>query len=80
MTFWDVENELEKHIEMCQKVLEVFKFVRHMSNLPTCNDCKRKECRYKPKWGDTVRYNCPLWTDADDGRDVILRARNTKSR
>lgn len=26
-----------------------------------CNNCKAKDCKYRPDWGDSVRWNCPLW-------------------
>ena len=30
--------------------------------LPNCNDCgKAQRCEYLPGWGETVRFNCPLW-------------------
>lgn len=31
-------------------------------SLNSCNDCfKGKTCEYAPKWGESVRYNCPHW-------------------
>ena len=40
--------------------------LREIMSLPNCNDCKRKDCSYKPKWGEHIRYNCPLHlTEAD---------------
>lgn len=31
-------------------------------SLPDCNECGAlKNCIYKPKVGDPVRNNCPLW-------------------
>ena len=28
--------------------------------LPSCNDCANTNCGYKPEWGESVRFNCPL--------------------
>ena len=32
-----------------------------LSSKPDCNTCDDKDCRYRPRVGDTVRVNCPLW-------------------
>ena len=35
-----------------------------IEKLPTCNDCaKQRTCEYVPKWGETVRINCPLYKE-----------------
>ena len=31
-----------------------------VSRMPNCNDCGNAMCEYRPKWGQSVRYNCPL--------------------
>lgn len=42
-------------------------FYRRMKDLPTCNDCARKnDCEYVPGWGELVRYNCPHWEKERD--------------
>lgn len=33
-----------------------------VSTYNSCNNCKDEECKYRPDWGDSVRWNCPLWT------------------
>lgn len=40
--------------------------LREIMSLPNCNDCKRKDCSYKPKWGEHIRYNCPLHLNEAD--------------
>ena len=30
-----------------------------------CNNCKKKDCEDCPEWGDSVRWNCPLWKGGD---------------
>ena len=36
-------------------------FITWINRLNNCNTCKDKECKYRPKWGDAVRFNCPFW-------------------
>ena len=26
-----------------------------------CNNCEETGCQYRPRLGETVRFNCPLW-------------------
>lgn len=33
-----------------------------VSTYNSCNNCRAEECKYRPEWGDSVRWNCPLWT------------------
>lgn len=43
-------------------------------SMPNCHNCGvRNRCRYEPKWGDVIRYNCPLW-EAPEGVIAIGRA------
>lgn len=33
-----------------------------VSKLNSCNNCEvRRNCEHLPEWGDSVRFNCPLW-------------------
>lgn len=50
-------DEIVSHI---QSVKSDMWMLREIMSLPNCNDCKRKDCSYKPKWGEHIRYNCPL--------------------
>lgn len=36
-------------------------FYNDVVSKPDCNTCKNKNCEYRPKSGDTTRFNCPLW-------------------
>ena len=53
-------DEITSHI---QSVKSDMWMLREIISLPNCNDCKNKDCEYKPKWGEHIRYNCPLHTD-----------------
>ena len=34
---------------------------------PQCANCaKYGVCEYAPGWGETTRYNCPLWEKEDN--------------
>ena len=34
-----------------------------------CNTCKNRECGYKPKLGEMVRYNCPFYKAKRSGEE-----------
>ena len=47
-------------------VIDCVKFADRVSKLPCCNTCgKLKDCEYRPEWGDSVWWNCPLWEGGD---------------
>ena len=53
-------GEIASHI---QSVKSDMWLLREIISLPNCNDCKNKDCGHKPKWGEHIRYNCPLHVD-----------------
>lgn len=46
-----VLNNVIVHLEDYEKILK----------LNDCNTCRNKNCLYRPKWGERVRINCPLY-------------------
>lgn len=61
-----VSNELEQ----VKAERETYKmFFDDVTGKPDCNDCGRFECEYKPKVGETTRFNCPLWRGMQGGKD-----------
>ena len=44
-------NNVIAHLEDYEKILK----------LNGCNTCRNKNCLYRPKWGERVRINCPLY-------------------
>ena len=42
---------------------DIIKSWERIMSLPNCNYCGRDNCRFKPDWGDTVRFNCPIWKE-----------------
>lgn len=41
--------------------------VRQIRDMPNCNSCGVKGCKFRPEWGMPVRYNCPLYAEGDKG-------------
>jgi len=50
-------NASEEEVERL-KTFETF--ANHVSSLPNCNNCDRKTCKFQPKCGEDVRFNCPI--------------------
>lgn len=43
------------------KLADIVRVYDEIMSLHDCNDCEKKDCQYKPKLGQMVRINCPLW-------------------
>lgn len=43
-------------------------FIDLIATLPTCNECRYKECPHRPGLGKTVRYNCPLFLKEENNK------------
>ena len=39
---------------------DIIKSWNEIQALPNCNNCYRKDCQFRPDWGQIVRFNCPL--------------------
>jgi hypothetical protein len=60
MKYWhDIARTLH-HIADCVGYYE------RIAPLPDCNTCGKRKCEYRPKLGETVRINCPLWIEEGD--------------
>lgn len=65
-----MDNSFETLRRIGSEIGEILRFVDQIGKLPTCNSCAGyKDCAYAPKWGQSVRYNCPHWI-AWDKNDV----------
>ena len=68
MSRFDTDRE-----DLIRLILSICDYARLGYNVSTynnCNNCKDKECEYKPKWGEPpVRWNCPLWKAEEGGGD-----------
>lgn len=47
--------------------LDCLRAYRNIVDSGDCNDCQNKECEWKPKIGNLVRYNCPHYVGIFDG-------------
>ena len=56
----NTEMWLDETISHIKSIKSDIWMLHEIMSLPNCNDCKNKDCEYKPKWGEHNRYNCPL--------------------
>lgn len=55
-------NRLDRLISETAYFLDCLRAYRNIVESGCCNDCKiRKTCKYVPKAGELVRYNCPFY-------------------
>lgn len=52
-------SRLEDLISDISYVLDTLRAYRDIAETGCCNTCYRKDCEYRPQWGEMVRYNCP---------------------
>lgn len=56
-------QERMKVIHALNYLAACVKTVDQIQDLPDCNTCGRENCEYRPRWGEAVRLNCPLWEE-----------------
>ena len=62
-------EKLQSELEQVKAERETYKmFFDDVTGKPNCNDCGRLECEYRPKVGETTRFNCPLWRGVQGGK------------
>ena len=61
------DDRLNKTIADVAYILDSLILLRQIQNTGDCNVCKNKECEYKPKVGQMVRYNCPFYKAESEG-------------
>ena len=54
-------SRLDEAIATAACILDNLMAYRSISRLPDCNTCTDRKCQYRPKPGELVRINCPLW-------------------
>lgn len=55
-------DRMDKIISDVAYVLDSLRCLRDIDKLGNCNDCDIKvTCKYVPKPGQMVRYNCPFY-------------------
>lgn len=60
---------VEELIQQIFMLCDLARLGRQIIRMPSCNECRRKGCEYKPHPGEWVRYNCPHWEGGDHGDD-----------
>lgn len=56
-----IDQDREELIRLILSICDYARLGAKVSTYDNCNNCHRQECEYKPDWGDSVRWNCPLW-------------------
>lgn len=48
-----------------RQLAEWLKLLKRILDSGDCNDCAmlHRQCRYAPRWGEQVRYNCPFYAE-----------------
>lgn len=54
-------DRLNKTISDVAFILDNLILLRQIQSKGNCNICANKDCEYKPKLGQMVRYNCPFY-------------------
>lgn len=63
---WDATTALEQlqaELERVRVERDAYKvYFMAVSSKPDCNTCEKRGCEFRPRVGDTVRANCPLYS------------------
>lgn len=59
-------NKLDNAIANTAYILDYLRVLRNILETGDCNNCETKNCIYKPKPGQMVRYNCPFYEKEGD--------------
>lgn len=56
------DQDREELIQMIMSICDYARLGYKISTHNNCNTCGiRKTCEYAPEWGESVRWNCPLY-------------------
>ena len=59
----DALEQLQAELERVRVERDAYKvYFMAVSSKPDCNTCEKRGCEYRPRVGDTVRANCPLYS------------------
>ena len=59
MSRWDMDAE--EFARMLRHAADCITYTNKVTSFHDCNDCGKKDCKYRPKLGEMTRINCPLW-------------------
>lgn len=54
-------DKLNNAIADTAYILDCLRALRSIYETGDCNNCEAKDCGYKPRVGQMVRYNCPFY-------------------
>ena len=54
-------SKIREAIKILNSVITYLEDYEEISRLNNCNGCGNENCPYRPKWGERVRINCPLY-------------------
>ena len=57
----DGMSKIRKAIKALNNVIAYLEDYEEILKLNDCNTCRNKNCPYRPKLGERVRINCPLY-------------------
>lgn len=59
----DALEQLQAELERVRVERDAYKvYFMDVSSKPDCNTCEKRGCEYRPRVGDAVRANCPLYS------------------
>lgn len=59
----DALEQLQAELERVRVERDAYEvYFMAVSSKPDCNTCEKMGCEYRPRVGDTVRANCPLYS------------------
>jgi hypothetical protein len=56
-----MKTKLDEAITDQAYILDSLVTLREIYRSGCCNDCANLDCKYRPKAGELVRYNCPFY-------------------
>lgn len=63
------DQDREELIRLIISICDYARLGYLVSTHNNCNNCKAKDCKYRPDLGNFVRWNCPLWKGEQDEKD-----------
>lgn len=69
---YNIERDDYKDLEECvadhRQLAEWLKLLKRILDSGDCNDCAmlHRQCRYAPRRGEQVRYNCPFYSREEE--------------
>ena len=64
--FYGEKEMKRKCAEEHRQLAEWLKLLKRILKSGNCNDCAISQCRYAPKIGEQVRFNCPFYSKEGD--------------